>query len=119
MPRTLSSKIFARVNRDLKPSFLDVFKKILPFQLAIGALTTAFCSQLGGICGTIFYGFGALLALLFLTREEVKELRRHQFLQIATVISIAFMGLVMAGAEAPRTEIIAWATGSLLGGWIV
>lgn len=69
-------------------------------------------------CGVLFVGASFLTAGYFLTIEEVKTLRRTEFLQTLALGSVSLAIFAIAGAELALTFAGLWLLGALVGGFI-
>lgn len=137
--QNLSERIHAQIFRDLNPSAWNIFAKLSLIHLVIGLTTLALCPQFGvrtlgsglGIakyflflgsygciaaCGAFFLGATLLIAALVLRPEDVRVLRRHEFLQMSVVAMLSLGGFVMFEAEILFGFALAWFVGSILGG---
>lgn len=142
IPPKVTETVFFKINDLLNPSAWLVFFKILGVHLVTGLLSLSFCHQfdlnpfktqssltdwftsVGGhhfcmlACGVLFVGLGILAAGLVLTVEEVKALKRTEFLQNFS-LGIISLGLFAAfGAELILSIGIIWLLGGLIGGFI-
>ncbi|MBC7690869.1 MAG: hypothetical protein H7222_03815 [Methylotenera sp.] len=140
VPATLSESIFFRIEKNLNPNPWLIFSKLAGIHLGVGALTLSICPQFGvrffgsglGVvklffhlgtygcmmaCGAFFVGASVLVAASLLSRDELRKLRAHPWLQLSSVVLLSLGGFIMADAEILIGFAFAWALGSLLGGF--
>lgn len=138
-PASLSSRVRDGIVQRLNPSQLQVFARLAAIHAISGAITLMMCPQFGfrligegmGIshyfmflgevgcivaCGVFFLGTSALVAALALKPEEVRAVRRHELLQISSVVFLSLGVFAMLRAEIVLGFAIAWIVGSVLGG---
>jgi hypothetical protein len=147
-PKALSSRIHETIQAELNPSAWLVFFKVAFVHLVMGTITLLFCPQFGisffqgaglmGLlmrfgptlcmlgCGAIFLGSSALAASLILKPEEIKVVRRLEFLQFALLGALSIGVFAFLGEEMILTLTLVWLAGSILGalgslelGWLV
>ena len=140
VPQEVTDNVYSKIHNLLNPKALTVFLKILGIHLVPGALSLSFCHQFGlnpfntkysladwfmsvgghhfcmlG-CGVLFVGVGVLAAGYFLTVEEIKALKRTEFLQNLS-LGVISLGLFAAfGAEMILSIAGLWLLGALVGG---
>lgn len=140
VPQEVTSKVYSKIHNLLNPKALIVFLKILGIHLVTGVISLSFCHQFGlnpfntkysladwfmsvgghhfcmlG-CGVLFVGVGVLAAGYFLTVEEIKALKRTEFLQNLS-LGVISLGLFAAfGAEMILSIAGLWLLGALVGG---
>lgn len=69
-------------------------------------------------CGVIFVSLSILVSGYFLSIEEVRALRRTEFLQTLGLGVVSLAMFVAAGAEVAVTFAALWLLGALLGGYV-
>lgn len=142
VPKEVTEGVFSRIKNLLSPSAWTVFFKILGIHLVTGVVSLSFCHQFGlnpfntkysladwfmtvgghhfcmlG-CGTLFVGGGILAAGYFLTIEEIKALKRTEFLQNLS-LGLISLGLFAAfGVEMILSIAGLWLLGALIGGFV-
>ncbi len=142
VPQEVTNGVFLKIRNLLSPSAWTVFFKLLGLHLVIGFLSLSFCHQFGlnpfntersladwfmkvgghhfcmfG-CGTLFVSLSILAAGYFLTVEEVKALKRTEFLQNLS-IGLISLGLFTAfGVEFVLSIAGLWLLGGLIGGFV-
>src|SRR3989344_765326 len=107
VPARISEEVCARTLSLLHPPPLSVFGKVLLIPFIVGAVSLLFCPHVGlsfvsdhGImpflmqfgevvcmlgCGALFTGGSLLVASAVLKPEEVRALRAHRFLHLASI----------------------------------
>lgn len=141
VPKEVDSSLMLKMQPLINPSARIVFLKILAVHLVTGFLSLAVCHQFGlnpfntnysladwfmkvgghSICmigcGITFVSVSLFAAGYFLTIEEVKALKRTEFLQNLT-LGLFSLGLFAAvGAELAVGMAGLWLLGSLIGGF--
>lgn len=138
VPPMLTETIIAKIQNELNPSFLQVFGKISSIHFIVGLFTLLFCpqfdisitSQVGLVpylmqfghevctfgCGAIFVGTSLLASSFYLKPEDVKVLKKHEFLQLLVLSSLSLGFFVALGAEVVLSLGIIWLAGATLGG---
>ena len=142
VPHEATDNIHSKIHKLLNPNAWVVFIKILGIHLVTGVVSLSFCHQFGlnpfntkysladwfmsvgghhfcmlG-CGVLFIGVGVLSAGYFLTVEEIKALKRTEFLQNLS-LGLISLGLFAAfGAEMILSIAGLWLLGALIGGFI-
>jgi hypothetical protein len=141
-PDELKNKLFSKIQKLLNPNAAIVFFKILGIHLGVGFLSLSVCHQfdmnpfntetslsdwmmsVGGHqacmigCGILFVGISLLAAGYFLSVEEIKALKRTEFLQALT-LGLISLGLFAAfGAELAFGIASLWLLGGLIGGLV-
>lgn len=140
IPAELEQKVLGRVQKLLHPSAWSVFAKLLGIHSVVGFLSLSVCHQfgmnpfgtessisdwfmeMGGhsvcmiVCGITFVSFSIFSAGYFLTIEEVRTLKRTEFLQILSlgVLSIALFSVFGSGLALTVGGL--WLLGALIGG---
>lgn len=142
VPKDLNQKVLAQVHTLLNPSAWLVFVKLLGIHLVVGFFSLAICHQFGvnpfGTtrslsdwfmemwghsvcmigCGVIFVSFSIFAAGYFLSIEELKALRRTEFLQ-TLALGVVSLGLfAIFGTELALTFAGLWLLGALIGGFL-
>lgn len=142
VPQELSEKVWSQVQSLLNPNPAFVFVKILGIHFIAGFLSLAICTQFGinpfGLswslsdvftsfgghgfcmvaCGGLFISLSLATAGFFLTIEEVRALRRTEFLQTLAIGVISLGLFAVAGAELALTLAGLWMLGILIGGFV-
>lgn len=142
VPRFLDEKVLKKVNRLLNPRPVLIFFKILFTHLIVGSLSLSVCHQFGVnpfnttysldtvfmnwgghgfcmvACGLLFVGSSLAISGIFLNLEEVKTLRRTEFLQAFFLSGISLGIFMIAGAEIVFTIAGLWLFGGLIGGFV-
>lgn len=141
VPKELNSSLLLKMHTLINPSAWVVFLKILAIHLVTGFLSLSVCHQfglnpfntnyslvdwfmnIGGHsvcmigCGVTFVSISLFAAGYFLTIEEIKALKRTEFLQ-NLALGLISLGLFAAiGAELALGAAGLWLLGSLLGGF--
>lgn len=140
VPEVLSHQIIQRVRKDLNPSSVLVFSKLLGVHIAVGTLSLAVCHQfglnpfgtqrsladwfmsIGGhnfcmvSCGVLFTALSVLAAGYFLSSDEIRILRKTEFLQAFSLSIISLAIFFFFGAELALLFGGLWLFGALLGG---
>jgi len=142
VPHELNQKVLGNIQALLNPSAWNVFAKLLGIHLVVGFFSLAVCHQFGmnpfGTtrslsdwlmdmwghsvcmigCGVLFVGLSIAAAGYFLTVEEVKVLRRTEFLQ-AFALGVVSLGIFAAfGSELALAFAGLWLLGALMGGFL-
>ena len=142
VPQELTKSVFSKMQALLNPSAWTIFAKILGIHLIIGTLSLSICHQFGvnpfqtqssiadwlmkvgghGFCmvgcGIIFLSLSFMTAGYFLSIEEVRVLRKTEFLQV-TALGLFSLGLFVAlGAQLALTIAGLWLVGGILGGFV-
>lgn len=142
VPRELNQKVLSHIQSLLNPSAWMVFAKLLGIHFVVGFFSLGICHQFGmnpfGTtrsmsdwfmdmwghnvcmvgCGVIFVSFSILAAGYFLTVEEVKALRRTEFLQTLALGAFSLVVFAIFGTELALTFAGLWLLGALIGGFI-
>jgi hypothetical protein len=141
VPQEMSNQVFSKICGLLNPSAFMIFTKVFSIHLAVGTLSLAICHQFGlnpfGTeksladwfmsvgghsfcmigCGILFTALSIVAAGYFLTTEEVRVLRRTEFLQ-SLCLSLFSLGVfAFFGAELVLTFAGLWLLGALIGGY--
>jgi hypothetical protein len=142
VPKELSARVFSAMKDLLNPSGWAVFFKILGIHITVGFLSLSICHQFGMnpfatnisldswfmsmwghgtcmvACGILFVGLSFLSAGYFLSIEEVRALRRTEFIQTFTLGIVSLMMFAAFGAELALTFAGLWLLGGLIGGFV-
>lgn len=142
VPNDVTEKVFSQMQSLVNPNAWIVFSKILGFHIVVGFLSLSICHQfginpfgtkqsldawfmtIGGhstcmiFCGVLFVGLSLLSAGYFLTIEEVKVLKRTEFLQTFALGAVSLSIFALVGAELAVTFAGLWLLGALVGGFI-
>jgi hypothetical protein len=142
VPSEVNVNVLSKMRQLINPSAWNVFFKLLGIHLVTGFLSLSICHQFGlnpfntersladwfmkvgghhfcmlG-CGTLFVGVSILAAGYFLTLEEIKALKRTEFLQNLS-IGLISLGLFTAfGVEFILSIAGLWLLGGLVGGFV-
>ncbi len=140
VPEVISNQILQHVHKALNPSAILVFLKLFGIHLAVGTLSLAICHQfeinpfgteksladwfmaIGGhkfcmvSCGILFTALSILVAGYFLNTEEVRVLRRTEFLQAFSLSVFSLAAFFFFGAEFALVFVGLWLLGALSGG---
>ncbi len=141
VPQDVSNQVFSKIRGLLNPSAFMIFTKVLVIHLAVGTLSLAVCHQFGlnpfgteksladwfmsvgghGFCmigcGVLFTALSILAAGYFLTSEEVRVLRRTEFLQALCLALFSLGVFAFFGAQLALTFGGLWLLGALIGGF--
>ncbi len=142
VPTETKNRVFNKILKLISPSPLNVFLKILGIHAGVGFLSLSVCHQFGMNpfntersladwmmrvgghqvcmigCGILFVGISLLSAGYFLTVEEIKALKRTEFLQTLS-LGLVSLGLFAAfGAELALGIAGLWLLGALIGGFV-
>lgn len=141
VPAGLNENVLSKMSALINPSAWVVFFKVLGIHLVTGFLSLSVCHQfginpfnteysladwfmrVGGYtgcmvgCGLSFISMSLFAAGLLLTAEEVKALKRTEFIQNLSLglVSLGFFAAV--GAELAVGMAGLWLLGSLVGGF--
>jgi hypothetical protein len=142
VPPELGQRVLSRVCQMLHPSAWSVFAKVLGIHIIVGFFSLAICHQFGinpfGTtrslsdwfmdmwghsvcmvgCGVIFVSFSILAAGYFLTIEEVRALKRTEFLQTLALGVVSLTVFAVFGTELGLTLAGLWMVGALVGGYL-
>ena len=136
-PEALSLSIKNTVKKDLNPILSYVLLKIFAIQLVAGTSTLFLCSQFGvsffnikglrhlfmffgeigcmALCGSLFIGAGALVAMLVLRPEEIRVIWKRKEIYYSAFALIFLLSFYLIGSEHMRASIvIAWFLGSFV-----
>lgn len=142
VPDNLNKAILAKIQKLIKPSAWMVFLKLMDVHAVMGFLSLSICHQFGlnpfnteksladwfmkvgghhfcmlG-CGILFIAVSIFAAGYFLTVEEVKALKRTEFLQNLS-LGLISLGLFAAfGVEMILSIAGLWLLGALIGGFV-
>jgi hypothetical protein len=142
VPVFLSEKTLGRVKTLLNPSPWIVFLKLLGIHIGVGFLSLSVCHQFEmnpfgtdvslanwfmamwghGVCmvfcGVMFVGTSILAAGLLLSVEELRALKRTEFLQTLALGTTSLAVFGFFGAELAFTFAGLWLLGALIGGFV-
>ena len=142
VPAEATSKVFSRMQELINPSAWTVFFKVLGIHVAVGFLSLSFCHQFGMnpfgtdssldnwfmsmwghstcmiACGTLFLSSSILSAGYFLSIEEVKALKRTEFIQTFSLGAVSLALFTVFGAELAISFAGLWLLGALVGGFV-
>lgn len=140
VPRAVSEKVWDRLQPLLNPSAGLVFAKVLGIHVVMGFLSLGVCHQFGinpfgtsqsldtwfmamwghstcmVACGVLFVGLSLLSAGTFLTIEELRALKRTEFIQSFALGAVSLALFAVAGAELVVTFGVLWFVGAWIGG---
>ena len=138
VPQSVERETLSAIARELRPSSLSVFGKVLAIHVVVGLITLSYCPQFGvgltsgmGLmpflmkfgesvcmlgCGALFLSFSLLAASLLLRTEEVRILKQNIVLQILSLSVLSIGTLLVAGAEVAAILALVWTGGALVGG---
>lgn len=141
VPTEISERVFSRMEKLINPNAWLVFAKISGIHLAVGFLSLGICHQfnmnpfgtkysiaewfmaMGGhsicmiLCGGLFLGLSVFVAGYFLTIEEVKALKRTEFIQTLSLSVASLTVFAFFGGEFAVTFAGLWLLGALMGGF--
>jgi hypothetical protein len=141
VPRETTDNVFSVMEKLINPSPWIVFIKLISIHLAVGFLSLSVCHQFGInpfgtemsldkwfmamwghhtcmiVCGILFTSVSFLSAGYFLTIEEVRALRRTEFIQTLGLGAISLAIFAAFGAELALTFAGLWLLGALVGGF--
>ncbi len=141
-PHAVSQSLLAQVRSDLNPSLKQVSAKLFGLHALGAVVVSLFCPQLGvgpiigehgimhlfmqygplvcaALCGATFIGLSAVLATVFLNREELRVASRYRFLNVTFLVSISFAGLMLIGGSSDRLSYVFWILGAITTGWLI
>lgn len=136
-PTHLLNNIQAQINSLENPGFKKVVSKLTGLHLFASGLTLSFCPQFGfnpfldhhGIthyfmqwgetvclflCGAIYLGMSALVFRIFLSQQEWKKYRQHEFANLTALISLSLFFYSMTGPDFRALLAIAWTIGAFM-----
>jgi len=141
-PASATRALFAAVRSDLSPSRAKVAGKLALLHLVSGLAILSVCPQLGlgplvirgnglmdffmhfgplacaFLCGALFLGFAQILVATFLTRAELIRARAMEWATLSVFAALSLVVLILAGGRGETTELLLWAVGALVGGWL-
>ena len=138
-PIDIKNSILNYVEKELHPSRVGVFLKLITIQFIVGILTMIFCPQyklsfthnydlfhyfhhtFGEqvcmiICGSIFIGSGAIIAAQILNKPEIKVIRNYKPLFYIAMSSIFASLFVFISTSAYLSLVPFWLIGASLSG---
>ena len=136
--RHLDVAILNSVRNNLRPAPWKVYGKVTVIEATSGLVTLAICPQFGLgfsphneilhalhattssivfylLCGLLFVSFGAVLSGLILNRSEIRTVGTHKYLYFAVYSILAYLTLVVLGAEVFVISSLTWLFGAWLG----
>ncbi len=138
----LSARIRAEVARDLQPSLVAVFTKVLGIHVVAAVATLSICPQFGiklgaegmglmhyfmglgemgcrAACGFFFMALSLGLSAALLRAPEVRQLRRKWWIESLFLIlaSLGFF-VMIAPEEVLGLLAVGWIAGGMMGSWI-
>ncbi len=138
-PEPISSRIIKIVQSDLNPSQWMVFVKLALIHFVVGFLVLLICPQFGiglfegmGLtalfmhfgelvcsiaCGALFLGASMFVSSLVLKPEEIRAIRKREFVQLVLLSWLSVFVFASLGATVAITFGIAWMIGSVFGGY--
>ena len=142
VPKSVTEKVFSHMQNLINPRAWNVFFKILCIHVGIGLLSLSICHQFGMnpfgterslddlfmsmwghsvcmmACGMLFLSTSIVTAGYFLSIEEVKALRRTEFIQTFGLGVVSLVVFAVFGAEQAITVTGLWLLGALIGGFL-
>jgi hypothetical protein len=141
-PSAIKEQLLFKLQKELNPSHVKVFFKLLSIQAFVGFLTMLFCPQFNFsltnnyelfhflhhnfgaricmlFCGTIFIGSGATLASYILSLNELNKIKNSSFLYYLSITSIAVTVFIFMGAEVYFNLASFWFIGAVSSGVIL
>lgn len=142
VPQEHSKKVFLRIKQLLNPGAGIVFTKVLSIHFFVGLISLSVCHQFGInpfgttstldgwfmakwghsacmiFCGFLFVGLSVLSAGYFLSIEEVKALRRTEFLQTLALGAFSLSIFAAFGAHIALALAGLWLLGAFFGGFL-
>lgn len=137
-PREISQSIVEKISGDLNPTSISVFAKVGLIHLIVGSITLIFCPQFGLgflsgmgmmhlfmtlgslgcslLCGSFFLGFSTLTVALILRPEEIRVVRKNNFIQISLLSIFSFLFFMIFGEIVVSGHSMAWLLGGILMG---
>lgn len=137
-PKGISQHVVKTITDDLNPSSPSVFFKVGLIHLVVGTITLLFCPQFGfgflngmGImhlfmslgsfgcallCGSIFIGFSTLIVGFILQPEEIKVVRKNNFIQISLLALLSLLIFMFFAESIEPGHTTAWLLGGILMG---
>jgi hypothetical protein len=140
VPRELNQRVLTNIKSLLNPSAWLVLAKLLGIHFVVGFLSLGICHQFGvnpfGTtrslsdwfmemwghsvcmigCGVIFVSFSILAAGYFLSVEEIRALKRTEFLQTLALGTFSLAIFAVFGTELALSLAGLWLVGAVLGG---
>lgn len=142
VPKEATNRVFTYIEKLMNPYASVVFLKILAIHLIVGSFSLSVCHQFGMnpfgtsmsldrwfmamwghntcmiICGVLFTSFSFLGAGYFLTIEEVRALRRTEFIQTLGLGVVSLSIFAAFGAHLAVTFAGLWLLGAFVGGFL-
>lgn len=136
---SVSKKILGHVYADLNPSVWRVSGKLALVHLLSAVFTLSACPQFGfrllgegmGLmhifmrfgpmactfaCGSVFLGVSISSAMFFLRPEEIRKVRQHRLLHVASLAFLSLGFFIMMDADVFFSLGLIWLAGAILGG---
>jgi hypothetical protein len=136
MPNDLDQKIKKMILERLNPSGSRVFLKLALIQSVAGFFVLMICPQfhlgffphsfLGHIlmswgevycnlaCGAIFLGCGTFFSLVAMSADEMRVLKKFQFIQFPLLIFLSLISFVFFGVKIQLLMFLVWGLGALV-----
>jgi hypothetical protein len=136
--QAVSEKILNKVSKDLDPALSQILFKVFFVYLVAGAFTLLFCPQFGinltggmGLmslfmrlgegpcmlaCGGFFMASGSMFAVLVLRPEDLRKLRKAEWIWVPLLSLVLMSSLVCLGGEFLLSVALFWLAGSVVGG---
>jgi hypothetical protein len=136
MPVELDQKIKSNILLKLNPPGHKVFLKLSLAQILASVLVLAICPQfhLGFFphsflahilmswgeaycnlaCGAIFLGTGTIFSFLILSTDELRVLKKHQFIHFPSLILLSLLSFVIFGVEIQLLMFLIWGFGGMV-----
>lgn len=134
----LQEQILSVVHRDLNPTPVSVFSKLLGIHFVTSLVTLSICPQFGfrilgegmGLmqvfmnfgetgcliaCGAFFMGLSLLIAGSVLRGEELRIIRKNRWLTLGALTLLSLGFFIMLDAQIVLNLSIAWFLGALFG----
>lgn len=142
VPEGLTQTVHKQIATLINPSTWTTFVKLFGVHLVIGMLSLAVCHQFGvnpfgtknslsewfmnmgghgfcmAACGFFFIGISILAAGYLFTIEELRVLKKNEFVQTLSLGLISLALLAAVGAELALGITLLWLLGGLAGGFL-
>lgn len=136
-PDNVSQKIASAVAQDLQPPYSTVFLKLVGVVFIAGSASLLVCPQLGIgdhsplmaifmrfgdigcriACSTFFMVTAMVAAILFLSLEEVRVIRKSSFLSVVGISALCLAVFSCTSAELVLHAALFWLLGACIGGF--
>jgi hypothetical protein len=133
----VSRLILLKVHRDLNPSVLAVFLKIMSIHFGVTVFSLSVCPQFGfrlvgqghGLmhwfmtfgelgcmvaCGAFFTSLSLFFASIFLKARELQKLKATRWLQLMAIVLLRMLSPELSF----NLSFAAWFFGAVIGGWV-